>query len=160
VFGAVLIARISMQAEIADRAALYGVILGLAVWFALQKYVEYPPGSGMASWGWAVNAGLIALIWWSAHRLTWDCTLIDETADSSGVGLLEQAGLESGIRGQGSGVRNQGTEVKGQKSGGRESEADERAEAAAGPAEPGERKGKRKEPGGLWGWWRRYRQYR
>jgi len=31
---------------------------------------------------------LIGLIWWSAHKLTIDCTLIDESQDSSGEGLL------------------------------------------------------------------------
>lgn len=94
VFAAVLIARISMQAGIADRAALYGSALGLAVWLALQQYVEYPAGSAAATWGWAINLGLIALTWWSAHRLTWDCTLIDDNVDASGAGLLQEAGLE------------------------------------------------------------------
>jgi hypothetical protein len=36
------------------------------------------------------------IIWWSAHRLTWDCTLIDDDVDASGAGLLEEAGLEKG----------------------------------------------------------------
>lgn len=94
VFAAVLIARISMQAGIAERAALYGSALGLAVWLALQQFVEYPAGSFAESWGWAINLGLIGLTWWSAHRLTWDCTLIDENVDASGTGLLREAGLE------------------------------------------------------------------
>src|SRR5262249_48706324 len=114
------------------------------------------------SWGWAVNLGLIALIWWCAHRLTWDCTLIDETADSSGVGLLEVAGLEAGVRNQESGVRDQKSEVGGQRSEVRSqrSEVENRAERVADKGEPGQRKKKRREPGGLAGWWQRYRQYR
>jgi hypothetical protein len=96
VFGAVLIARISMTSGISDRAGVYGVILGGLVWLALVVYVEYPPGSGVAQFGWAINLVLIALIWWSAHRLTWDCTLIDDSVDASGAGLLEEAGLEQG----------------------------------------------------------------
>src|SRR3954453_11418110 len=67
VFGAVLIARISMQNEIADRAGLYGVILGFLVWIALLVYVEHPPGTALAQFAWAINLFLIAVIWWSAH---------------------------------------------------------------------------------------------
>jgi len=94
VFGAVLVSRISMG-ETAERAPLYGIILGLVTWIALLKFVEYPEDSPLAPWAWAINLGLIAIIWWSAHRLTWDCTLIDEDVDASGAGLLEVAGLES-----------------------------------------------------------------
>jgi hypothetical protein len=93
VFGAVLVSRISMG-ESAQRAPLYGLVLGLVTWIALLKFVEYPEDSPLAPWAWAINLGLIAVIWWSAHRLTWDCTLIDEEADASGAGLLEVAGLE------------------------------------------------------------------
>src|SRR5262249_32849780 len=80
--------------ETAERAPLYGIVLGLVTWIALLKFVEYPPDSPLAPWAWAINLGLIAIIWWSAHRLTWDCTLIDEEVDASGAGLLEVAGLE------------------------------------------------------------------
>src|SRR5262249_39240705 len=96
VFGAVLIARISMRGEIADRASLYGIVLGFLVWLGMLIYVEYPPGSPAASFGWAINLLLIAITWWCAHRLTWDCTFIDESVDASGAGLLEVAGLEKG----------------------------------------------------------------
>src|SRR2546421_8627270 len=64
VFGAVLIARISMQNEIAGRAGLYGFVLGGLVWVALFVYVEYPPGSHVAQFGWAINLSLIAVTWW------------------------------------------------------------------------------------------------
>src|SRR5262249_24865453 len=80
--------------ETAERAPLFGVALGLVTWIALLKFVEYPPDSPLAPWAWAINLGLIAVIWWSAHRLTWDCTLIDDEVDASGAGLLEVAGLE------------------------------------------------------------------
>jgi chromatin remodeling complex protein RSC6 len=93
VFGAVLVSRISMG-ETAERAPLYGIVLGLVTWIALLKFVEYPEDSPLAPWAWAINLGLIAVIWWSAHRLTWDCTLIDEDVDASGAGLLEVAGFE------------------------------------------------------------------
>jgi hypothetical protein len=94
VFAAVLIARISMQSDIAGRAGIYGLILGVIVWLGLWLYIDYSDLGPLAHFGWAINAGLIALAWWCAHRLTWDCTLIDEDVDASGVGLLQVAGLE------------------------------------------------------------------
>jgi uncharacterized membrane protein YgcG len=93
VFAMVLIARISIEQGY-EKAGLYGIALAVAVFLALQAYVEYPEGSPMKGIGWAINAGLMALIWWCAHRLTWDCTYIDEKVDASGKGVLEAAGLD------------------------------------------------------------------
>jgi hypothetical protein len=131
VFGAVLVARISMTSEIAGRAGLYGVVLGGLVWVALLLYVEYPPGTRFAELGWLINLFLIAVIWWSAHRLTWDCTLIDDSVDASGAGLLQMAGLEQGQDAQ-------------------EPTADQKEGS----------KKKKKESAGLAGWWQHYRKYR
>ncbi|HXG12078.1 MAG TPA: DUF4129 domain-containing protein [Gemmataceae bacterium] len=94
IFGAVLIARISMMSEIANRAALYGLVLGLLVWLGLVAYIKFPPGSRLASFAPFINLFLMILIWWCAHRLTWDCTFIDESAEATGQGLLRAAGLE------------------------------------------------------------------
>src|SRR5262249_14628493 len=55
VFGAVLIARISMESGIAERASIYGLILGSLVWLALFLYIEYPRQSKLAAFGWAIN---------------------------------------------------------------------------------------------------------
>ncbi len=93
VAAAVLVARISIQYD-AGRAAIYGVALAVATYLALLAYVEYPSG-WLKSWGWLVNLGLMAVVWWSAHKLTWDCTHIDEKMDSSGRGLLSAAGLSA-----------------------------------------------------------------
>lgn len=93
VLGAVLVARISIQYDRA-RASIYGIGLAVVTYLALLSYVEYP-GGWLKSWGWLVNLGLLALIWWSAHKLTWDCTHLDETANSSGRGLLSAAGLDA-----------------------------------------------------------------
>src|SRR5438270_10206055 len=60
IFGAVLIARIAMQPDIAARAHLYGGVMGLLVWIGLLMYVEYPGGAA-ANFGWAINLGLIVL---------------------------------------------------------------------------------------------------
>src|SRR5580700_9290357 len=93
VLAAVLVARISIQYD-AGRAAAYGVALGIVTYIALLAFVEYPSG-WLKSWGWLVNLGLLALVWWSAHKLTWDCTHIDEKRQSSGRGLLSAAGLDA-----------------------------------------------------------------
>jgi hypothetical protein len=132
VFAAVLIARMSMMDGVAERAPLYGLVLGVAVWLGLQKFVELPPGTPLGEFSWAVNLGLLALIWWCAHRLTWDCTFIDENVDSSGKGLLEVAGLESASA----------PEPEAEPA----VEVDERDPAGAST--------------GLLGWWDRYRRYR
>jgi hypothetical protein len=95
VFGAVLIARISMMGEIASRASLYGGLLGVLVWIALMKYVDYPPGSPAAPLRGVINAGLVALVWWCAHRLTWDCTHLGDDVEVTSEGLLQAAGLDA-----------------------------------------------------------------
>jgi hypothetical protein len=133
VFGAVLIARISMQGEIADRAGMYGLILGGLVWLALILYVDWKNTGAIAPFGWLIDLVLLAVVWWCAHRLTWDCTLIDDTVDASGAGLLQVAGLEKGP-----------------------GDADP---AAGGPVPPEQPSRAEKLPG-LAGWWERYRRYR
>jgi hypothetical protein len=94
VFGAVLIARVSMTAHISDRAGLYGCALGFATFLGMQIFVEYPKDSSVAEVSWLINIGLLGIVWWCAHRLTWDCTHIEEESDAGGGGLLEAAGFE------------------------------------------------------------------
>ena len=132
VFATVLIARMSMMPGIAERSGLYGIALAVVVWLALQKFVAYPPDNALAQFDWAVNLALMGIIWWCAHRLTWDCTQIDENVDSSGAGLLEVAGLEE----------NSGPPEMPQ------------------PEDCSESKKHRAEGGGLGAWWERYRRYR
>lgn len=64
VFGAVLTARISMMGEIASRASLYGSILALLTYIALQRFVEYP--AEVRSLSFLVNLVLVAVVWWCA----------------------------------------------------------------------------------------------
>lgn len=85
VFAAVLVARIAIQID-AARASMYGLGLAIATFLAMTSYVDYP--GGMKSFGWLFNLGLMGLIWWSAHKLTWDCTHVDTNRDASGRGLL------------------------------------------------------------------------
>ncbi|HEX5272987.1 MAG TPA: DUF4129 domain-containing protein [Gemmataceae bacterium] len=128
VFGAVLVARISMEFGISDRAPLYGLVLAVATWIGLLQFVEYP--GGLQALAWVINAGLIALVWWSAYRLTYDCTYIDEKAESTGTGLLQAAGLEGDA-------------------------PPPQVEPEPDPEGKGKRK-KKSQPG----WWERYQQYR
>lgn len=95
VFGAVLIARMTMLDDTSSRAALYGVPLGFLTWLGMQMFVEYPKDGGIRELSFLINAGLIGLVWWCAHRLTWDCTNIDEETDVNADGLLQAAGLEN-----------------------------------------------------------------
>ncbi len=91
VMAAVLIGRISIELG-TERASMYAMPLALLTALAIHKFVV-AEGGRLGSVGLVVNLGLLGLIWWAAHQLVWDCTLIDETQDSSGQGLLQVAGL-------------------------------------------------------------------
>ena len=98
VMGAVLTTRISME-EGTDYATLFGAPLAAVTLLAVARFVEVP--NTIAGFAWLVHIGLLALVWWSAHQLTWDCTLLDESAmdeiaDATGQGLLQFAGLTLG----------------------------------------------------------------
>ena len=91
VMAAVLIGRISIE-EGREYASLFALPLGIVTAIALMRFVEF---QGLfAQFSWIINLGLIALIWWSADRLTWDCTVIDEKEDASGEGLMQTMGLD------------------------------------------------------------------
>src|SRR5208282_2391935 len=91
IFAAVLVGRIAIE-EGKERAALFALPLALAALLTINRFVEFH-GAVFASFSFIINCGLIALIWWCAHKLTWDCTMIDESESSSGEGLLDAAGL-------------------------------------------------------------------
>jgi hypothetical protein len=134
VLAMVLIARIGIE-QADGRAGMYGLAMGAAVFVSLQAFIEYPPGAPITSFRWAINLGLMVLVWWCANRLVWDCTYIDDKIDDAGAGLLDAAGLDE-----------------------KSSEDDEDEEEA----EPAPRKGKKtpRQPKGLSGWLDRYRLYR
>ncbi len=92
VFAIVLVSRISME-EGWERAMPFGVALGVVVALAMHRFVTYT-GSVSAELGWIINLSLMAITWWCADRLTWDCTLVDESADASGEGLLQTVGID------------------------------------------------------------------
>ncbi|MEJ5275923.1 MAG: DUF4129 domain-containing protein [Thermogemmata sp.] len=90
VVAAVLIARISIEFG-AGRAGLYALALGVVTWLALQAYVQSSQVSSGVGRG-LIHFGLLLLIWWCAHKLTWDCTYLDERQRGSGRGILAAAG--------------------------------------------------------------------
>ncbi|MGD9721148.1 MAG: DUF4129 domain-containing protein [Pirellulales bacterium] len=92
VFAAVLVGRISIE-EGLERAMPFGIALALVVGIAVNRFVELH-GGWIERVGPILNWGLIGLAWWCAHKLTWDCTVIDDTQDASGEGLLQAVGLE------------------------------------------------------------------
>ncbi len=92
VFAAVLIGRISIE-EGLERAMPFGAALAIVVGIAANRFVEYQ-GSWVDHFGWLINWTLIGVVWWCAHKLTWDCTVIDDAQDASGEGLMQIVGLE------------------------------------------------------------------
>ena len=92
VIGCVLVARISIRFG-AYRAGVYTVCLAGACFLAMLAFVEYPTALTRAI-GPVINLFLMALVWWAANKLTWDCTQLDEDQKSSGRGILAAAGLD------------------------------------------------------------------
>jgi hypothetical protein len=82
--GTVGITRIAIEFD-AARASLYGLALSAAMLFVAPRFAQINI---------LLLILLLAVIWYSAHRLTWDCTLIDEEQDASGEGLLQHIGLD------------------------------------------------------------------
>src|SRR2546429_6605571 len=113
VFGIVLVARMSMRDDLSAPWSLYGLVLGLVVWFAICRFVQFDPDTPLAPFSWAINAGLMGIVWWSAHKLTWDCTYIDDQVDASGVGLMQAAGMEK-AEDRGSKIEDGGSKTKDQ----------------------------------------------
>jgi len=83
VLASVLVARIGIE-QGKEYAAAYGLALGIATAFVSARFVDAVFGAWM----------LLGIIWWCANKLTWDCTLIDDSQDASGQGLLQVAGFD------------------------------------------------------------------
>ena len=84
---AVLVSRISIDSGI-ERAALFGSALGVATFIVTLTLVDFEYGSFVMLEPVVVIA-FIAIVMWCANRLTWDCTMIDESRDVSSIGLTE-----------------------------------------------------------------------
>lgn len=83
VIGAVLVARIAIENGRAH-AAMF--LAGLAGATSLTIF-KFAPDAPLVP---IICLGIVA---WCADKLTWDCTLIDESEDASGEGLLQVAGV-------------------------------------------------------------------
>ncbi len=92
VMAAVLIGRISIEHG-REHAQLFAVPLAIVTFLAINRFVQFHGGL-LGSVSWAANLFLIGLVWWCAHKLTWDCTLVDDEEDASGEGLLQTVGLD------------------------------------------------------------------
>lgn len=91
IMGVVGITRLSME-EGAAYAAMFAAPLAMAVAVAYTSFVKVQGVLGPISP--IINLSLEAVIWFSAHKLTWDCTLIDDSQDSSKQGLLQAMGWD------------------------------------------------------------------
>jgi hypothetical protein len=91
IMGTVCITRIAME-EGAAYASWFAIPLAIVVAIGYIRFVDIRgPLAPLSTY---INLGLEALIWFSAHKLTWDCTLIDERQDSSKEGLLQSLGWD------------------------------------------------------------------
>ncbi|MGD9128288.1 MAG: hypothetical protein PVH19_13000 [Planctomycetia bacterium] len=74
------IARISIELG-RGRAFVYGALISMEVLYAISQLA---PGTRFALL-------VIAIAWFGIHKLTWNCTYIDEQEEDVGRGLLERA---------------------------------------------------------------------
>ena len=85
ILAAVLVSRISIENG-STQGGIYGLALGVVTGMMMATYVDWVVGCWV----------MLALAWWFASKLTWDCTLVEDDEDTSGEGLLEASGLEQG----------------------------------------------------------------
>lgn len=146
VIAAVLIARISIE-QGSMKARLYGIGLGLATFLAFQAFVEYP-SKAIQAISPIINLFLMAVVWWSANKLTWDCTHLDEDRKSSGRGVLAAAGLDGPSKAN-------AAELRAKEKQGETNDGDDAAARL-------EAKKRKKDPEGFSGWlerWKRFREH-
>jgi hypothetical protein len=87
VIAIVLIPRIAIE-NTSEHAGVYGLALAASVWLVLIR----------TSPSWVLSMVLLAVVWFCANKLVWDCTLIDDEEDSSGQGLLQKAPREPEVK--------------------------------------------------------------
>ncbi len=80
IIGIVLVSRIAIEKS-TEHAVIYGLGLAVATWLYMMRTQP----------SYLLGIMLLALVWFCAHKLVWDCALIDEEQDSSGRGLLQKA---------------------------------------------------------------------
>lgn len=95
IMGCVSVTRLSME-QGAAYAALFAFPLAAVVAVAYVTLVKV--NGPLAAISPLINLMLEGIIWFSAHKLTRDCTLIDDTQDSSKQGLLQAMGWDRAAR--------------------------------------------------------------
>ena len=73
------ISRISIEIDRA-RAGAYGIALASVTFLAVTMFSPVPFPAMLV---------IVGLTWWASHKLTWNCTFIDEKEEDIGRGLLE-----------------------------------------------------------------------
>jgi hypothetical protein len=122
-----LIARIAIEQGRAY-AFGYAVALGLATFIAINRFVVL--SGPLAGLSFIFNTILIVLIWWIADRITFDCTVIDDSVNSAGEGLLNSSGLFGGASSRQKELAKNptpNTELDGTSTSDQDSQADSRA---------------------------------
>ncbi len=87
---AVLISRIAIESGRAYANA-FSLPLAIVSMLAMMRFVTIT--GPLAGVGWIINVGLLALAWYLADRITFDCTLVDDREKSLQQGLLQSLGL-------------------------------------------------------------------
>jgi len=80
VMAIVLVARIGIE-QTQQHAFGYGAALAGAT--SIYLVAMYP--------AFLLGILVLGIVWWCAHKLTWDCTVIEDDDDASGSGLLQTA---------------------------------------------------------------------
>ncbi|WP_166823532.1 DUF4129 domain-containing protein [Thalassoroseus pseudoceratinae] len=83
VFAAVLISRIAIE-QGSEQAFVYTAAFWIAILLVVMRFLDNP----------LVGVALLGIVWWCTKQLTYDCTLIDDSQDASGEGLLQVAGID------------------------------------------------------------------
>lgn len=91
VFAAVLVSRISIASG-KGRAILFALPLAIATGLAMIRFGEIH--GPLAEFIWFINFVLIGVVWWCIHKLTLDCTVLDNSQVQSEQGLLQLIGLD------------------------------------------------------------------
>lgn len=89
-FASVLVARIAIEQSRAISMA-YTSVLGVATLLVAMQFVAF--SGALSLFAFPILVGFLILIGFLADRITFDCTLIDDSDDSSGVGLLQSLGV-------------------------------------------------------------------
>lgn len=93
--GTVLIARIAIESG-RTHANAFSVPLAIVAVIAMLRFVTV--SGALAPLSWLINIGLLALAWYLADRITFDCTLVEDDKQGVPNGLLQSLGVAERAR--------------------------------------------------------------